>query len=247
MTERDLESLKDLPVPQASAKAKRRALEHATAAFGEPFETSHDDTQGRVVPLRQTTTSDEKRSFTMRIATRPNLALAASLAALVIAAPLAFKAIHDGRQLNPDRLVVAARTEAGRPVRELQPAQEQRPGAPRGDLGWLAKPAPSPPRPESCANTLPTAIRGNLRRGRSRRRSALTAKTWHLKAPILPSRNPYRQRTASARRPLPTQQAPRPAALSHQRKPSTLPARCSAAARWPATSHPRMRRRSRSA
>jgi Ca-activated chloride channel homolog len=109
MTERDLENLNALPVPPPSARAKRAAMDAALAAFdatqtnsaraadapvGVSDVSAQDSTQGNVVPLRQTETSPKKRSFLMRLTSRPNMAIAASLIALVIAAPIAFKQ-HD--------------------------------------------------------------------------------------------------------------------------------------------------------
>ena len=92
MTERDLENLKHLPVPSARDQANSVAIDAALAAF-DAAQTEITDTapQGNVTPLRQTETSQPKRSFLMRMSSRQNMALAASLAALMIAAPMAFK------------------------------------------------------------------------------------------------------------------------------------------------------------
>ena len=89
MTERDLENLKALPVPVPRDAAKRAAMTAALAAFDET--QINTSPQGNVMPLRQTETSHTKRSFLMQLYSRPNMALAASLTALVIAAPLAFR------------------------------------------------------------------------------------------------------------------------------------------------------------
>ncbi len=95
MTNRDLENLKHLPVPPPRDAARTAAIDAAMAAFdaaqSENPATTPATTQGNVVPLRQTETSQPKRSFFMRITSRQNLALAASLAALMIAAPMAFR------------------------------------------------------------------------------------------------------------------------------------------------------------
>ncbi len=110
MTERDLENLKHLPVPPPSERAKAAAINAALAAFNAidaqlelppqgdfqvvapgSADAGSDATKGNAVPLRQTETSQPKRSFFMRISSRQNLALAASLAALMIAAPMAFR------------------------------------------------------------------------------------------------------------------------------------------------------------
>jgi Ca-activated chloride channel family protein len=110
MTEHDLEKLKSLPVPAVRADAKRAALGAAMAAFdahasdaantvstepagnsGHPEDLLKNASQGNVVPLRQTETSTHKRSFLMLISSRSTQALAASVAAIAIAAPLAFQ------------------------------------------------------------------------------------------------------------------------------------------------------------
>jgi Ca-activated chloride channel homolog len=101
MTERDLERLKDLAVPASRETAKRAALDTALVAFdkahpaGAPLGVSdapmESSTQGNIIPLRQTETSKRKRSFLMSLSTRQSQAIAASVAALVIAAPIAFQ------------------------------------------------------------------------------------------------------------------------------------------------------------
>lgn len=88
MSERELENLKHLPVPEPRAGAKRMALAAAMAAFDA---SSQNRPQGSAVPLRQTKTSNAKGSIWMHLSTRPSQALAASIAALVIAAPFAFQ------------------------------------------------------------------------------------------------------------------------------------------------------------
>lgn len=107
MIERDLDRLKSSAVPPARADAKRAAIDAAVAAFDEAFIGSSDtprnaavesavadsdfDSQGNVTPLRQTETSTRKRSFRMYLSSRSTQAMAASVAALVIAAPFAFQ------------------------------------------------------------------------------------------------------------------------------------------------------------
>ncbi len=98
MTERDLERLKYLPVPLPSASVKRKAVEAAVHAFDETSEQSDDDSQGNVIRLRQTAQSEPRRSILMRLTDRHNLALAASLAALVIATPIAFRELYSLHQ-----------------------------------------------------------------------------------------------------------------------------------------------------
>ena len=98
MTERDLENLKHLPVPQLRETAKTAAINAALAAFDKSSalpagfaDAELEAPKGIVLPLRQTETSTRTRSFFMRISSRQNMALAASLAALMIAAPMAFR------------------------------------------------------------------------------------------------------------------------------------------------------------
>ena len=127
MTERDLENLGKLPVPAPREAAKRAAINAALAAFdastaasalaadspqfealGVPEAPNQQSPQGNVVPLRQTETSPTKRSFLMRLYSRPTMALAASLTALMIAAPLAFRHVSGG--FKPMSATVPAKT-----------------------------------------------------------------------------------------------------------------------------------------
>jgi Ca-activated chloride channel homolog len=109
MTERDLRDLKVLPVPGARAEAKRAALDAALVAFslgasdtpsGAPAGSaevsdapmqSENNSKGNIITLRQTETSTHKRSFRMYLSTRSSQAIAASVAAMVIVAPIAFQ------------------------------------------------------------------------------------------------------------------------------------------------------------
>jgi Ca-activated chloride channel family protein len=107
MTGRDLENLSKVPVPQPRANAKKAALDAALQAFdaagmslpagspgGEP-EATNKTPQGNVRTLRQTETTQSKRSFRMSSLTRPQMALAASFAALLIVAPVAMHQLRD--------------------------------------------------------------------------------------------------------------------------------------------------------
>ncbi len=156
MTERDLENLKSLPVPAARGSAKRAAMHAALEAFDAAApdvrtdETYHSenlsekDSQGNVVPLRQTETSVTKRRFPMTFSYRPSTAIAASLIAMAVVAPLAFqKFSHVGGKYGvppmngskvsenatpaSDGLVVLAekakREETGRDAAKSDPAQ----------------------------------------------------------------------------------------------------------------------------
>lgn len=94
MTERDLENLKHLDVPPVRAEAKRAAMDAALAAFersSNPDPTRKSGTQENAALVRPMRTINRAGSFRMGIASRQNMAIAASLAALVIAAPIAFK------------------------------------------------------------------------------------------------------------------------------------------------------------
>ncbi len=92
MTNKDLDSLKSLPVPPPRATAKTAALSAALDAFDK--NAAHTQASaGNVRPISQSKTS---RRWTMTL-TRHNTALAASLAALVIAAPIAFHLSRNDR------------------------------------------------------------------------------------------------------------------------------------------------------
>jgi Ca-activated chloride channel family protein len=153
MTERDLETLKDWPVPAARDTAKRAALEAALAAFDAPLRGASDSAvaeptgcaelsdalaenhpQGNIIPLRQTETSTRKRSFLMVLSTRQAQAVAASVAALVVAAPLAFQ------QLNKVGLPQPTFNNVGTALKS--PEQT------------VALQTPPPPSPPSAADTL---------------------------------------------------------------------------------------------
>lgn len=109
MTERDLEKLKSLPVPEARAVSKRAALDAAMKSF----DSAHPENspKGNVIPLRQTETSTPKRSFHMYLSSRPAQALAASVAAVVIAAPFAIQ--HMSRQQRAQTVATISKTDTG--------------------------------------------------------------------------------------------------------------------------------------
>ena len=94
MTERDLERLKDFPVPAVRETAKLAGLDAAMAAFDENANSNDTPAQGNFVPLRQMETSHTKRSFRMYLSSRSSQAIAASVAAMVIAAPIAFQQLN---------------------------------------------------------------------------------------------------------------------------------------------------------
>ncbi|MEQ1651227.1 MAG: von Willebrand factor type A domain-containing protein [Hyphomicrobium sp.] len=109
MTERDLEKLKSLPVPEACAVSKRAALDAAMKTFDSAY--PQDSPKGNVIPLRQTETSTLKRSLRMYLSSRPAQALAASVAALVIAAPFAFQ--HMIRLERTQTVASVSKTDTG--------------------------------------------------------------------------------------------------------------------------------------
>lgn len=117
MTERDLENLSKLPVPPPRANARKAALDAALQAFdevkssllsgspeGEP-EATNKAPQGNVRTLRQTETTQPKRSFRMSSLTRPQMALAASFAALLIVAPVAMHQLRELPRNTPSPIV----------------------------------------------------------------------------------------------------------------------------------------------
>lgn len=99
MTGRDLENLSKLPVPPPRANAKKAALEAALQAFdnnsAEISASPAEVPQGNVRTLRQTETTQPKRSFRMSSLTRPQMALAASFTALLIVAPIAMHQLRE--------------------------------------------------------------------------------------------------------------------------------------------------------
>ncbi|MBR2534554.1 MAG: VWA domain-containing protein [Hyphomicrobium sp.] len=116
MTDFDLENLKNVPVPAARPHAKRAALDAAMNDFDKTLENpahpagsaaaesdapTKDSPKGNITALRQTETSTLKRSFRMYLSSRTTQAMAASLAALVIAAPFAFQHLERLRDAQP--------------------------------------------------------------------------------------------------------------------------------------------------
>ena len=100
MTKRDLENLKHLAVPPARADAKRAAIDAALTAFDAVSDANvqfENATQGSAGSDRHMRTTNRTRSFLMGLASHQNMAIAASLAVLVIAAPIAFKTYQDER------------------------------------------------------------------------------------------------------------------------------------------------------
>ncbi|PPD41351.1 MAG: hypothetical protein CTY15_13720 [Methylocystis sp.] len=88
MTEPDLTRLKDVPPPRE--QAKRAALAAAMAAFDDAEKKSGSATQGNDAPIRLRDASSRTEGKTQMRASQFNYGLAASIAALMIAAPAAF-------------------------------------------------------------------------------------------------------------------------------------------------------------
>ena len=130
MTKRDLENLKHLAVPPARAEAKRAAIAAALVAFDAvsdanvQFENSTQGSAGSDRPMR---TTSRTRSFLMGLASHQNMAIAASLAVLVIAAPIAFKTYQDERTRSPDRPAPKPTAVAAVPAQlGQQPSEEKK-------------------------------------------------------------------------------------------------------------------------
>jgi Ca-activated chloride channel family protein len=173
MTERDLENLKHLAVPLAREDAKRAAIGTALSAFDadSAHEAVHGAAKGNSVTARHMRTKSRTGRFLMGLTSRQNLALAASLAALVVVAPIAFRTYQDKYLgLRPPQreivkiesassehkkkklLAVEASAEAPRDERDRVAAQsnagQARSTANIGRSDALApKPEPAPPPP----------------------------------------------------------------------------------------------------
>lgn len=84
--------------PLGESEAQTKDSLPAGSPLGEPEAQIKNSSQGNVVPLGQTETPSKKRSFPMRLLSRlnskQNMALAASVAALMIAAPYALHQIR---------------------------------------------------------------------------------------------------------------------------------------------------------
>jgi Ca-activated chloride channel homolog len=136
----ELEHLKDLPVPASRPEARARAMDAALAAFDEAQKIPVPLTQGRSVPVRPISVPrNETRRFFMRM-TRPNFATAASIAALMVALPVAVTVFQraDGPRRVATVSVPAPRTQA--PV-ETGGRTESVPGLAKPDVTITEEPA----------------------------------------------------------------------------------------------------------
>ena len=100
-----IENLAQAPVPPARESARRAAIEAALARFDD---ATKEDASEKVSQTpkeadrlaRQTHASTNRRPLMRALATPHNFAIAASLAALVIAAPYAFRELQGSLQLS---------------------------------------------------------------------------------------------------------------------------------------------------
>lgn len=104
MNERELAELKDSPVPPPSADARDDAIRAALAAFDQRLTfVGSDEPQGLLHAARHThASSNWKRSKSMR-GIPFNYAMAASVAALMVAAPAAFYALKQGHDFSAEK------------------------------------------------------------------------------------------------------------------------------------------------
>jgi Ca-activated chloride channel family protein len=102
MDERALGTLKTMPVPPPREGARAAAIRVAVAAFDAAAEKNAAEPKDGVVPPRPTHASIPRRPLMRVIAHPQTAALAASLVALVVAAPFAFRALREGALPLPD-------------------------------------------------------------------------------------------------------------------------------------------------
>ena len=130
MTGRDLENLKHMAVPPPSSDARARALAAALAEFADAQNSVLDRSQGNAAPARQTETSDPRRSFKMHMSSRSTLALAASVTALMIAAPLAFRHVRiETAAPSPPAVSAPVATSKDREASQLPPTVPAKPAS----------------------------------------------------------------------------------------------------------------------
>ena len=108
MTDQDLDSLKTLPVPPPRDTAKMAAVSAALDAF-ENSQSAPQTSASNVRPISQ---SPKTRRWTMTF-TPQNYALAASLAALVVAAPVAFHVTQSERDAPTEIVRAPAPADSG--------------------------------------------------------------------------------------------------------------------------------------
>lgn len=136
MSEHDLDKLKRSPVPRPRDEAKRATLAAAMTAF-DAAQKKESDAQGSDAPVRQRDASSQTEGRKPMRSLQMNYALAASIAALMIAAPTAF--------------MLSRQTQWGGapPAREAEVATRAEPKAPADKE--VAAPSAAPAKPESLA------------------------------------------------------------------------------------------------
>jgi Ca-activated chloride channel homolog len=120
MTNKDLDSLNTLPVPPPRDTAKSAALSAALAAF-ENVQSAPQASVGNVRPISQSQPGTRRSIMTLA---RQHYALAASLAALVVAAPLAFQ-ISQSERNAPLEIVRAPEPADGLAKKEVPKLQAE--------------------------------------------------------------------------------------------------------------------------
>lgn len=113
MTKFELENLKDLPVPPARDAAKRAAIAAAAEAYDAAKKDSDDQTKGAEETARPTHHSQQPKVRPMR-SLKIKYAMAASVAALMIAAPTAFYIIQQPLR-QPEFQTVDTGLQGGKP------------------------------------------------------------------------------------------------------------------------------------
>ncbi|MGQ0673802.1 MAG: YfbK domain-containing protein [Hyphomicrobium sp.] len=143
MTNRDLSSLKDLPVPAARETARRAAIDAAMAAF-DSAEKNTGTPQGTGAGDRPTPASHPAMRRKFMSFTRSQYALAASIAALMIAAPAAFNVMQSDRHRQAFDPMQAAAPAKVQPALEPEPIAGEKAGD-KGDIASSRSQEPSAP------------------------------------------------------------------------------------------------------
>jgi Ca-activated chloride channel family protein len=151
MSEHELERLKSLPVPPPRAEAKARAIAAARAAFAQESADQGVSVNSNEVPkasdgnARQTHAFPNTRRNRMRVS---NYAMAASIAALCVAAPAAFYVIKS----MPDRGATQPKKDAVVAQVPQEPARSQ--GEPRTAANSRAATQADPVEPAKIGETI---------------------------------------------------------------------------------------------
>ncbi len=155
MSEKELQKLHSLPVPPPGDTAKKLAL----AAALDAFDDAHAQPQGFTIPARPTPRSHPETRRKPMTFTRAHYAMAASFAALLIAAPMALHLAQDVPDLSygypkpapaesneikmqgriETEIPIARSPPAAEPMRKAQPEEDQRAPQP---IAVIPQPAP---------------------------------------------------------------------------------------------------------